>query len=276
MSNKRTLEDLFVTPLKLPRTEFSRRIATHKKSNSVEENMSESGSQLDGHSLDNMLYEFYEGVDKEERFVFEVNYELSSSLLCGTGYSVARGFFPVVKIAPIMKNIFSTQNTIISFIHYDWSVFVVHLKNSIMNYLNFDNQQEEVSEYMFNEYIISFTVFLGEKCVKLKHRLSHIYLNKASASRLCDLAEIISLRMNMLENIHLADKYFEIIEKAALIMKEKAKNSEIETCEETSLDLVKSLASLCEPSTYFCICEILLLDKTKVLKDLTDSNNYWQ
>lgn len=282
--SKRELEDLFNKPMKIPRVEISKRITPQKLSSSDKENVnfdnfllspsSSSSPSIDetGMSLDDRVNTYFNNILKEERMVLEENYELSPSMLVGTGISIMRDLYPVVKIAPSMKHIFTSEDSTISFIPYDWHLFVMHLRGSIMNY--FEMQEENVSEIMFSDYVISFDMFLGEKSVKLRHRLSNIYLNKSSASRLCDLAELISVRLSLLDNLSLSQKYFEVLRKANQILNhhhfEKADESSRE-----ALDLVKILASLCDPTINFCICEVLFLDKTRVLKDLYFDNQLY-
>lgn len=266
MSNKRrALEDIFEAPLKIPCVQNSRRITPQRCENMSCESSSSSSPTYTFYEncqlFEARLNEYINNMNQEEHLVFEMMYEISPSMLCGTGFSMARDFYPVVKLAPIMNNI-SNHTSNMSFIQYDWKLFLVYLSGSITEYLNF-GCRSTCDEIMFSDYVISFDTFLEENIVKVRHGESYLYLNKNSASRLLEISELLSIRLDMLDNLFLAQKYQDLLRKTNQILSYSS-----ELSEEKTLELIKSLASISAPTINLCINEVLIYDKSKVLNDL--------
>ena len=78
-------------------------------------------------AIDQAMDQFLVDIQKEDRLLAEVNYNLSTSLLLGTGISMARNCTPAVKIW--INNAFSAASEGVSFNSFDWNDFVGRMKS---------------------------------------------------------------------------------------------------------------------------------------------------
>ena len=208
-------------------------------------------------SIDQAMDQFFIDIQKEDRLLAEVSYNLSTSLLLGTGISMARNCTPAVKIW--VNNAFSSDSEGISFNSFDWNDFVGHLKSTGMDYL-YNNESTPFS-IKIGDYLLSSQLFLDEKVLKLEHGSKSLHLNKQVASRVCEVDPLIKQRLKILEESSFCCNYYKILEMVFVIAGVNAE-------EEKMFDLLRQISSCAGSFTQYCMSELLLLYKPRLLKDL--------
>lgn len=213
-------------------------------------------------SIDDALEKFFLDIQKEERFLAEMVYTLSPTLICATGISVARGFIPSIRITA--NNFFcDNYRGNISFIPCDWTEFLSYLKNTVKPYLN--DSAEDCGSISLNEYRLSPCKFLDEKALKLEYRSSVLYLSRYVIYKLIEFEKLIDAHLKYLESTSFCSRYYQLLN----VVYECVGYSEHQDSErsKTVLDFIRRLSLCYEPFIVYCLNELLLFHKERILKD---------
>lgn len=80
------------------------------------------------HMLDNMLQAYEDEILREYQLINEVRYKINKFYYVSTGFSVARGFLPVIKLANSKSCISFTRGEWYNFLNTQWSIIENHIK----------------------------------------------------------------------------------------------------------------------------------------------------
>lgn len=267
------MEDLFSVPLK-QRFEVKNRISpvlvkkmllqtTDSDSNQSTE-IGNSDSQNYFEVNDMVLHKFYEGVQKENRLIFEQVHFLSSTVQCSTGFCVTFGIIPVVKLS-LTNTIFPSQyGCIVNFIYAEWKEFLGLLEGSVKKFLL--SEEEEQLDVSFSNFRITSDRFFHEKVIRvLWHDKGGLYMTKGEVLRLLDLANILEKRMESLSHLTLSEAYYNLLALVNEILHSYEKTDRVEA---VPVELVTRVASCCGGVIELLFSEMLLYFDKRILSDI--------
>lgn len=268
---KRSCEQLFQEPLKVPCFEVKNRVQPDfveekMQTSSASASVSYSDSEPDYFKAINTALEmFFDEIQKEERLLLEASHPLSMSLQCSTGLSLARDILPVIKVSSV--NAFSENyGQVVSFTEYEWNKFFYHLSGSVKKYFESDEQQQESPlRIVFDDYVITSSKFLHEKVVKIQwNGKANVYMNRGVFFKLLDLVPLIEKRLKMLEKMELSNGYYNIL---------RVVNDVLDPCEEMCVkeppvELIRKFSNCVEDSLSLLFDEVILYNPDRIVRDL--------
>lgn len=218
--------------------------------------------------LENIMDGFQREICQEYVLINEKTFILDRSHQVSTGFSLARGVYPVVKIACSKKKI------AIQFSTFEWELFWNTQKECIYSHISNKkkedvNTQNERSEYLLSSYIkvIYDCIKQGKRSVRVIHIESRGVTITLTAKAMMKLGEIekylIKTRLQRLQISGFNQYYMEVLNS---IVTHKPDNETIE-------DFLKKIwmhdSSGIWPSEYQeCIFEILVLCPEYIKKDV--------
>lgn len=179
------------------------------------------------HMLDNMLQAYEDEILREYHLINEVCYNMNKYYYVSTGFSAARGFLPVVKLANSKSCITFTRNEWYTFLNTQWSIIEEHIEKN--------KQQLEVDDKigipivnLVEMFRISYMRNKGNNpIIKLERGYLEIKLDRTQVAKLASLLELVKNRLERLNIMNFPEYYHSVL--CTTLRNSKGDTSTIET-----------------------------------------------
>lgn len=215
-------------------------------------------------SLDDALNQFYKSIMEEGRLLYEVNYDLSLGMGCGTGISVVRDFIPVVKL--FTKS--SDRAKPITFTMLDFQ----DIMNAIESIYNEIIEKQGQIQKTVRDYSIQVEELYPRGCmIRISWWSSNVlYLHRADVEKLVKLSPLLMNRLQVLSNMNFCQTYYNFIEETVSLFRENTLlpyEDNRSVIMRVAYMIVERYRDQLDHHSRMCIQELLVTNRDKFVDD---------
>lgn len=157
------------------------------------------------HMLDNMLQAYEDEILREYQLINEVRYNLNKFYYVSTGFSAARGFLPVVKLANSKTCITFTKSEWLNFLDTQRSIIEDHTKK------RHEVETEAIVRNVEMLRVIYTTDKRSQPIIKLERGHLEIKLDRTRVTKLVSLLEVVKNRLKRMNIMCFPEYYHSVL-----------------------------------------------------------------
>lgn len=204
-------------------------------------------------------------IQKEDRLIYEIVLDVSTSFSVATGYCAAAQLIPGVKLRNKFRFVYEKSNIFID--SNDWYYFVSLLEQMWRNYKEQDEGTERPHDVCFSYYTLQCSECLGMKAVSVNNCFTTLYLTECTIENILKHRDMISERLQILIVENFGSKYDDFIRNTLNVVElQCGDHQRLEAS--VILNIIKLMCKNTESTFRYCLSECLHLNPEKVIADL--------